>query len=68
MGCLCRHDALGRTYESAPHMDDQLVKIQIFTEAYAPEAYIQNVTRTQGLNYDTDDAYKERAMAIHHLS
>ena len=49
-------------------MDDQLVKIQIFTEAYAPEAYIQNVTRTQGLNYDTDDAYKERAMAIHHLS
>ena len=54
-------------------MDDQLVKIQIFTEVYAPEAYAsgaytQKVTKTQRLNYDTVDANKKRAMAIYHCS
>ena len=26
-----------------PHMDDQLVKMQIFTEVYAPEAHASGV-------------------------
>ena len=56
-----------------PHMDDQLVKMQISTEVYAPEAYAsgvysQKVTKTQELNYDTDDANQERVIAVSYRS
>ncbi len=64
---------VGADLHIRPHMDDQLVKMQIFTKVYAPEAYAsggytQKVTKTQGLNYDTGDANQERVIAVGYRS